>query len=822
MNSVIDRIRLAIGRIVFQLTLSFALLALAVAGVTIMYWLVLLQPRLLLAADANAKLLGQSQAVPLAEVLQPRGDRISVNEVATAMDKVLLVTDPTTHQSLIVGLALELDYEVIPAATDSLNLERGHTHCPDCFRVEVPLYAPLTDELLGIAHFYVSPLFFQTLKQDILRTLVAESLLILLLLLLVWRWVLTLGRKLHREVLDRQRAEQEARNANQAKSQFLANISHEIRTPINAIQGLLYLIQLETLSPQLADQLKKVEHSAHALSIIINDILDFSKIEAGYLELEIVPFDLHAVLDRTRSVLGFLAVKKDIELRFHEEESLPRYLRGDSNRLGQVLLNLVGNAIKFTEQGGIDVRIRALKDDEEQVILEFSVKDTGIGISPEQLTRLFRSFSQADSSITRRFGGTGLGLAISQRLVNMMGGKISVTSTLDQGSDFRFTAMFGRAQAHDLEAGSQPIHSLDEIVGLRGARVLLVDDQPINQEIAAAILRRGGLQVKTVGNGQEALHELYTHPHQYSAVLMDLQMPVLDGYETTRRLRADPRWSHLPIIAMTANALVEEKKRCLALGMNDYLSKPIDVPMLYRVLQRRIKQPRFIPESSAVETDTEANTEIIVDLTTTHTPGLDLVSGIRRLNGNKTLYRQLLSRFPTQYKDTLTEIRDAIEHADPELAAHHAHALAGVAGNLAATSLEHALHDLEHILLHDPDAVSLCLERAEAALQEVFTSIQKLLSTPMDSEPPVQPFDREHWCEKLNELAALLTARDLRAKKQFAEIVAQAPDGTIPLRLQELRQLIECLNFGEALQVLNRVADTVAIPLVGGKDADAQ
>ncbi|MCP5420048.1 MAG: response regulator [Gammaproteobacteria bacterium] len=832
MNRLTGWIRSETDRTVFQLTLSFALLALAVAGVTVVYWFILLQPRLLLAADANAKLLGQSQAIPLAEVLQPRGEPISVSEVTTAMDKVLLVTDPATDQPLIVGLALELDYDVIPAAAGSLNLERRSVPCPDCFRVEVPLYAPLSDELLGIAHFYVSPVFFQTLKRDILRALVAESLLILLLLLLVWRWVLALGRKLRHEALDRQRAEQEARDANRAKSQFLANISHEIRTPLNAIQGLLYLIRLETLSPQVLDQLKKVDHSAQALSIIINDILDFSKIEAGYLELENVPFDLLAVLDRIRSVLGFRSLEKELELRFREEDSVPRYLRGDANRLGQILLNLVGNAIKFTEYGRIDLHIRVAADRTDQVMLEFSVKDTGIGISLEQQTRLFRSFSQADSSITRRFGGTGLGLAISRRLVDMMGGTITVTSVLGQGSDFRFTATFSRAGAHDLEAISQRPHNPNDTVGLRGARILVVDDQPINQDIMAEILRRAELYVRVVGNGQEALHELQAHPNEYDAVLMDLQMPVLDGYETTRRLRANPRWNELPIIAMTAYALVEEKKRCLAIGMNDYLFKPIDVPMLFRVLRRRIKRPKSAPELPARATISqiagdagEKNPSVFA---AESAPGLDLISAIERLGGNETLYRRLLARFREQYGDVPAQMRDAMEHGDLERAARQAHALAGVAGNLAAVSLERALRDLERALLNNSNELPQCLERVETALREVLVSIQRLLAKPTESESPAPAadagaaFDRERWSEILNELATLLAAHDLRAKKRFAEIMAQAPDGPIQVRLKELCHPLECLNFSEALQALNNVAETAAITLVGGKDSDVQ
>ncbi|MGB5062235.1 MAG: ATP-binding protein [Candidatus Competibacter sp.] len=820
-------------RIVFQLTLSFMLLVVAVAGVTAVYWFVLLQPRLFLAADANAKLLAQAQAVLLAEVLQPRGDTISINEVITAMDKILLATDPATGQPLVVGLTLELDYEVIPAAKGTLDLERGHMDRQDYFRVEVPLYAPLTDELLGIARFYVSPLFFQTLKLDIRRTLIAESLLILVLLLVVWRWVLTLGHRLRHEVLERQRAEQEAHEASRAKSQFLANMSHEIRTPISAIQGLLHLAQQDNPPPRLKDQLRKMEHSAHTLLMLVNDTLDFSKIEAGHLELDIVSFNLSAVLDRIRSVMGFRAVEKGLKLKFHEDERTPKYLRGDPDRLGQVLLNLVGNAVKFTEHGEVEVLVRMVESSSKQTMLELSVRDTGIGITPEQRTRLFQVFSQADSSITRRFGGTGLGLAISQRLVEMMGGRIEVTSTLGQGSVFRFTAAFDHAEPSEVESSQQSVHALEKATQLRGARVLLVEDQPINQEVVRDILRQAGLHVRVANNGQEALDQVRTNPGGFDVVLMDLQMPVLDGYEATRRLRADPRHAELPVIAMTANVLAGERERCLATGMNDYLTKPIDVPSLYRMLLHWIKKAAATPEQPAIHSGAEPGTEAPSDVVAVSSlpdamPGLDLVVSRRRLGGNDALYQWLLTRFPDHYSNVLTEIRAALNTGDQERAIHRAHALVGVAANLSAVSLEQAMRSLERALNDRADDVPQRLTQAEAALREVLTSIQELALNPTANPAMLPrsaiepPRDRQQWAGLLNDLAKLLAARDLRARKLFAEVTTQAVDLATRHQLHEVGQQIERLNFTEALRVLTRVADSLGIMINGNEENHAR
>ncbi|MEE4378356.1 MAG: ATP-binding protein [Candidatus Competibacteraceae bacterium] len=818
-------------RIVSQLTLSFILLAVAVAGLTAVYWFVLLQPRLLVAAEANAKLVARAQAVPLAEVLQPRGDTVSVSQVTAAMDKILLATDPTTGQPFVVGLALELDYETVSADEGVLDLKRGLTDRLDCFKIEVPLYSPLTDELLGIARFFVSPEFFRLLEQDIRRTLIIESLLILVFLLAVWRWVFALGRRLQREVLERRRAEKEAKEASQAKSQFLANMSHEIRTPINAIQGLLYLAQQDNLPPKLRAQLTKMEHSAHSLLTVINDILDFSKIEVGHVELEITPFDLYAVLDRTRSVVGFRAVEKGLMLEFHEEAQVPKYLRGDPDRLGQVLLNLVGNAVKFTEQGEVEVSVRAIAQSPEQTILEFSVRDTGIGITPEQHDKLFQLFSQADSSITRRFGGTGLGLAISQRLVEMMGGRIEVTSNAGQGSVFRFTAAFGHAEASEVKSTEEPILDLEGTTKLRGARVLLVEDQPLNQEVAGEILLQAGLKVQFANNGQEAVQKVQANPSGFDVVLMDLQMPVLDGYQATRQLRADPRCAELPIIAMTANVLSGERERCLAAGMNDYLAKPIDVPAMYRTLQHWVKHAPVNAEATVVDSATETDTlppqnnNVGSSLPEAMT-GFDLAAGLRRVGGNEALYRRLLVQFPARYGAVLSTLRTALNNGDNEQAIQQAHALAGVAGNLSAVVLEQAMRRLERAMLDQSESIPQYLNDAEIELRRAIESIRRLdveggernkpenAELPDDSQPLQEaPVSQAVWTDQILVLAKLLAERDLKARTRFATLIAQTTDPQIRHQLEPVGQQINKLQFVDASQTLIQVMAGLGITI---------
>jgi len=379
----------------------------------------------------------------------------------------------------------------------------------------------------------------------------------------------------------------EADAANDAKSRFLANMSHEIRTPMNAIIGLTHLAVQQTHEPKVRDQLNRVEDAAKALLGLLNDILDFSKIEAGRMTVERIPFDLWNVLDRVQSLIAERASEKGLMFNVWRVPELPRDLMGDPLRVHQVLLNLVSNAVKFTEYGSVTLNCIVVSANEVSATLRFEVQDTGVGIDPIQMTRLFSAFTQADNSTTRRFGGTGLGLTICKELVALMGGRITVDSTPGSGSLFTTTLSFDRAdpswrEVLPLEIGESRI---DPLIG---ARVLVVDDNFINLEVAGELLKQSQVIVTTASNGREALERITQS--DFDAVLMDLQMPEMDGITATMQLRLDPNYANLPVIAMTANAMAGDRERCLVAGMNDHIPKPIDPTELRHTLARWLKR----------------------------------------------------------------------------------------------------------------------------------------------------------------------------------------------------------------------------------------
>jgi hypothetical protein len=381
-----------------------------------------------------------------------------------------------------------------------------------------------------------------------------------------------------------------AEAASRAKSTFLANMSHELRTPMNGIMGMLELARRRMTDPKGLAQLDKAKGAANHLLSVLNDILDLSKIEAERLVLEDAPLRLGAVLDNLGSVLGHKAAEKRLFLHTDLPETLARLpLRGDPLRLGQILLNLVGNAIKFTEHGGITLRIRLDSDTPEAVRLRFEIIDTGIGIGPEAMTRLFTSFEQADNSMTRKYGGTGLGLAISKRLVQRMGGDIGVESLPGAGSTFWFHVRLER----DLQPSvSMPASGeIDAEAVLRrdhsGARILLSEDEPVTQEVSRELLEHAGLAVDLAENGAQAL--ALARQQVYALILMDMQMPVMNGVDATRAIRAESQNRDTPILAMTANAFDEDRDACLAAGMNDHISKPVQPETLYETVLKWLK-----------------------------------------------------------------------------------------------------------------------------------------------------------------------------------------------------------------------------------------
>lgn len=520
-------------------------------------------------------------------------------------------------------------------------------------------------------------------------------------------------------------ARAEAEQANAAKGVFLANMSHEIRTPMTAIIGLSQLALDKPMPDEVRDYLEKIHASSQSLLGILNDILDISKIEAGKFGIESASFNLGALSRTLQSLFLPRAEEKRITLEWVIPSEMPVELIGDALRLQQVLSNLVGNAIKFTEVGSVRVRLHLREWRNSRATIRFEVEDTGIGISVQDQARLFQPFSQADGSITRRYGGTGLGLAISRKLVELMGGALQVDSMPGQGSTFAFELTFGVVSAQIYgqgeesplrhEAGQLSSSLRDLGCRLDGKRVLVAEDNPVNQVIVREFLQLAGVRVTTVGDGLLALRKL--EEEDFDAVLMDVNMPGMDGIEASRNIRAQARLAGLPVIALSAGVTEKERQKCLAAGMDDFVAKPIVPKQLIGVLCYRIRQ-------GGGSAPPEAAVACAPSLEAGHFPGFELGPVREMLGGDEDSLREILRLFRVNLMERSAEIESCLSNRDFETARLRVHALKGMAGNVGAVDLARAVRRLEDGLKQervDEEARARFLEEARRIVQVLET-----------------------------------------------------------------------------------------------------